>query len=102
MPSGARAVSTFSCAVSVGIRLNPWNTNPISLARMPASLESGIFESTSVPSATVPEVGRSSAPSICRSVDLPPPVGPWMATIWPSGIVRVTSLSAVIRPRFAS
>ena len=42
-----------------------------------------------------PEVGRSSAPSICSSVDLPPPVGPWIATSWPDGIERVTSASAV-------
>ena len=35
------AVSTFSCALSVGMRLNPWNTNPISFARMPASRPSG-------------------------------------------------------------
>ena len=78
------------------MRLNPWNTNPISFARMPASRPSGRCESSASPSATRPDVGRSSAPSICSRVDLPPPVGPWIATSWPTPIVRLTSFSAVI------
>jgi hypothetical protein len=33
MCGGTSAVSTFSCALSVGIRLNVWKTNPIEAAR---------------------------------------------------------------------
>ena len=32
-PSGTRATSTFSRALSVGIRLNVWKMNPMDLAR---------------------------------------------------------------------
>ena len=32
MPSGTSAVSTFSCALSVGIKLNVWKMNPIEVA----------------------------------------------------------------------
>ncbi len=32
-PSGTRAASTFSCALSVGIRLNVWKMNPMDAAR---------------------------------------------------------------------
>ncbi|BDZ51694.1 hypothetical protein GCM10025867_39350 [Frondihabitans sucicola] len=77
----ANAVSTFSRAVRVGMRLKLWKTKPISWARMSASFESPSEETCLPPSTTEPEVGLSRAPSIWRRVDFPPPVGPWIATI---------------------
>ena len=76
------------------MRLNPWNTMLISWARSSVSRRLETAARSSLPSSTEPEVGRSSAPSICSSVDLPPPVGPWMATICPVGMVSETRESA--------
>ena len=93
-PSGTRAVSTFSCAVSVGMRLKHWKTKPMFSPRTLVSLASDSL-ARSVPSSTTsPAVGRSRPPSICRRVDLPPPVGPWMTSRSPSAMVRSTPASA--------
>src|ERR1700687_1299290 len=42
----------------------------------------------------LPLVGRSSPPSSCSRVDLPWPVGPWMASMSPSLITTSTPCSA--------
>lgn len=92
-------MSTFSAAVSVGIRLNPWKTKPISCARIRPSSDGDADDSSRPSSCSVPEVGVSSAPSSCSSVDLPPPVGPWIVTKAPGMISRSTPVSAVtVRP----
>ena len=76
---------TFSSAVSVGSRLNDWNTNPMCLRRSRVSARSAIDEISSPPIRTDPEVGRSSPASRCMSVDLPEPDGPMTAVNWPAG-----------------
>src|SRR5580700_1287306 len=52
----------------------------------------------------MPEVGRSRPPSICSTVVLPCPVGPWMVSHSPSSITRSTPCSActVVRPFWLS
>ncbi|SPB29882.1 hypothetical protein MAJHIDBO_00172 [Propionibacterium freudenreichii subsp. shermanii] len=94
-PSGTRAVCTFSSADRVAIRLKFWKTMPTRSARTSCSRRSPASDNSTSSSVTVPLVGTSSAPNICSIVDLPPPVGPSMATIWPSGMVIVTRSSAV-------
>ena len=93
-PSGTRAVSTFSCADRVGMRLKVWKMNPIEVARTfvrRLSLRALMLRPSS---STVPEVGRSRPPSICSSVLLPCPVGPWMASQSPSSITTSTPCNA--------
>ena len=64
------------------------------LARRAESLASD-REPTSTPSiSTVPELGRSRVPMRLRSVDLPEPEGPTMATNSPSSISRLTPAQA--------
>ena len=94
-PSGTSAVSTFSAALSVGIRLKDWKMNPIDRARTRVTTLSRIRPRSWWPNSTVPDVGRSRPPSNCSRVDLPPPVGPWMASHSPSPITRSTPPSAV-------
>ena len=70
-PSGTSATSTFSAALSVGIRLKVWKTNPIDRARSLVTLVSGSRARFTPSNSTVPEVGRSRPPRICSKVDLP-------------------------------
>src|SRR5580692_266779 len=100
MPSGTSAVSTFSCALSVGIRLNVWKMNPIDDALILVTWLSRIWARSRPSNSTMPDVGRSRPPSICSSVVLPCPVGPWIASHSPSSITRSTPCSActVARP----
>src|SRR5215207_3593833 len=76
---------TFSCAVSVGSRLNDWKTKPMCRRRSFVSCRSPMAEISSSPIRTVPEVGRSRPASRCISVDLPEPDGPITAVNWPEG-----------------
>ena len=87
--------STFSHAVSTGMRLNVWKTNPslraLRSARAPA--DSAL---TASPSMRIsPEVGVSRQPMRLSSVLLPLPDGPAMATNSPVATLNETSSSAV-------
>ncbi len=100
MPSGTSATSTFSRALSVGMRLKVWKMNPIEAARTRVTSASRRAARSWPSKSTTPEVGRSSPPSICSRVVLPCPVGPWMASHSPSSMTRSTpaSASTVARP----
>ncbi len=63
IPVGASFACTFSSAVSVGIRLNCWNTKPNERSRKSASSPSGSAARSRPSNCTRPEDGRSSAPS---------------------------------------
>ena len=76
---------TFSSAVSVGTRLNAWNTKPMCLRRSSVSCLSPIVVMSWPPISTVPSVGRSRPASRCIRVDLPEPLGPMIAVNWPVG-----------------
>ena len=69
----------FWVTVSEGIRLNAWKTNPIRSRRRIVSRRSLSPASSVSPSATVPEVGRSSPAATWRIVLLPDPDGPMIA-----------------------
>ena len=72
--------STFSTAESVGIRLWSWKTKPISRRRAGGrDRRPGLLISVP-PIASLPAVGRSSAPRRFKSVVLPEPDGPTTAT----------------------
>src|SRR5206468_3552108 len=87
--------STFSHAVSTGMRLNVWKTNPslraLRSARAPA--DSALAASPSM--RISPEVGVSRQPMRLSSVVLPLPDGPAMATNSPVATLNETSSSAV-------
>ena len=69
----------FSEAVSVGMRLNAWNTNPtLSRRRVVSAFSDSVVRSTS-PIRTLPEVGVSRPAMQCSRVDLPDPDGPMIA-----------------------
>ena len=76
-PAGISFASTFSTAVSVGIRLNCWKTKPNERNRIAASSRSGSSDRSRPSKTSVPELGRSSVPSSCSSVVLPEPLGPF-------------------------
>jgi hypothetical protein len=66
----------FWLTVSDGIRLNAWKTKPIRSRRRIVSRRSLRPASSVSPSATAPEVGRSSPAATCSSVLLPDPTAP--------------------------
>ncbi len=75
-----RAISRLPRTVRVGNRLNRWKTKPIFCRRTAVRAKSPAAE-TSTPSTTMrPDVGRARPPRRCRSVDLPQPEGPMIAT----------------------
>jgi hypothetical protein len=86
--------STFSSAVSVGMRLKNWNTKPIRSRLSSVSLLTDSPESSVPPTTTRPDVGLSKAPRMCKSVFFPDPEGPMIAANSPSGNSKETSLSA--------
>src|SRR2546421_5418783 len=91
--------STFSCAASVGIRLNAWKTIPILLLRTTASLPS-VMRVISTPSInTCPVVGLSSPAIIPSSVLFPDPDGPTMETNSPLIIEKLMPLRMSMRSR---
>ena len=98
-PVGASAASTFSSAVSVGIRLNCWKTKPKARSRSSASSPSPSTPRSRPSKRTLPELGRSSAPSSCSSVVLPEPLGPSSATNSPALDLEVDAADA---PRSSS
>ena len=84
----------FSSAVSIGSRLNDWNTKPMCCRRSFVSCLSGSSVMSTPPIFTRPFVGRSSPASRCMRVDLPEPDGPMTAVNWPVGTSSVTPRSA--------
>ena len=99
--SGTSAVSTFSTALSVGIRLKDWKTKPMCSARIRVSRASPIAPRFWPSNSTVPAVGRSKPPSSCSSVVLPCPVGPWIASHSPSAIsASIGRMASTTAPRF--
>ncbi len=82
----------FSRAVRVGNRLYNWKTKPTVWARK-RSMSFMVTRSWPLTS-TRPLVGRSNAPSMLSSVDLPLPEGPITATISPRRMARSTPSSA--------
>ena len=87
--------STFSSAVSTGIKLNCWNTNPMCSLRQRAMARS-LRRRRSSPSTRIsPSLGRSMAAMRWSSVDLPEPDGPMRATNSPFRISRLTWCSAI-------
>src|ERR1041385_8297543 len=75
--------STFSYTVRSVMRLKAWKMKPMSRLRMRVR-SAGVSVATGRPSSRyVPSVGESSRPRIERSVDLPQPEGPAIATYSP-------------------
>jgi hypothetical protein len=85
----------FSYAVSVGIRLYDWNTNPIRSRRSRVSARSSNEPSSVSPMYTSPDVSESRPARQCISVDFPDPDGPITAVKRPAGISRSTFSRAV-------
>ncbi len=94
-PSSSSGSATFSTAVSDGIRLKSWKTNPIIRRRSADSSRDGRSETHSPSILTSPEVGGSRVPAQARSVDLPEPDVPMTATISPRATRRSTPARAV-------
>ena len=96
----ARApTSTFSSAVSVGIRLNCWKTKPNAFSRSSASSRSPSAARSRPSKKTLPALGRSRAPSSCSSVVLPEPLGPSSATNSPCVDPEVDAVDRLDRRR---
>ncbi len=85
----------FSSAVSIGSRLNDWNTNPSRSRRSFVSRVRDSFVMSTSPISTAPEVTVSSPARQCRNVDLPEPDGPMIAVNRPRGNAAETPRSAV-------
>src|SRR4051812_22488410 len=88
----------FCVTVSEGIRLNAWKTNPIRSRLRIVSRRSLSPASSVSPSATVPDVGRSSPAATWRSVLLPDPDGPMMAVKVPRENPMLIPSSATTAP----
>mmetsp|Transcript_5563 Transcript_5563/g.13445 ORF Transcript_5563/g.13445 Transcript_5563/m.13445 type:complete len:163 (-) Transcript_5563:224-712(-) len=74
VPASTSGSSTFPSAVSVGSRLNAWNTKPIRNSRMSASAASFVASETRVPKRyKSPLVCLSIVPSTDSNVDFPQP-----------------------------
>src|SRR3989441_3366381 len=89
-----RGSSTFSTAVNTGSRLYVWKTKPIRRERYRLFALSSIEASETRSMRTSPEVRSSRPEKQFRSVVLPHPDGPMIATISPRGIARFTPRSA--------
>ena len=85
----------FSSAVSVGIRLNCWKTNPNARRRSSARSASRSWARSRSSKTTRPLDGRSSAPSSCSSVVFPDPLGPSSARNSPGSMLRLDVLERV-------
>jgi hypothetical protein len=84
----------FCSAVSVGSRLNDWNTKPTRLRRSLVSALSLSPDSSVPPIRTEPEVTLSRPARQCMSVDFPEPDGPMIAVNSPAAKATVTPLRA--------
>src|SRR2546428_686180 len=85
-----RGSSTFSTAVNTGSRLYVWKTKPIRRERYRLFALSSIEASETPSMRTSPDVRSSRPEKQFRSVVLPQPDGPMIATISPRGIARFT------------
>ena len=85
---------TFSFAVSVGIRLNAWKTNPTLSRRSCVRRFSDSVVMSMSPMNTWPLVGVSSPAMQCSSVDFPEPEAPMIAVKRPDPNSTVTPPSA--------
>ena len=94
-PAGASFASMFSSAVSVGIRLNCWKTNPNERRRSSERSASRSWARSRSSKTTRPLEGRSSAPSSCSSVVFPDPLGPSSARNSPGSMLRLDVLERV-------
>src|SRR3990172_9092659 len=105
-PVSSKGSSTFWKAVSTGIRLYIWNTNPTWRARQAVSLRPDMWVISSPATVMLPALGTSSPPSRLRSVVLPEPEGPMKATNSPLSTSRFrpwsTSISSLPRWYFLS
>ncbi|GAA4240925.1 hypothetical protein GCM10022254_67680 [Actinomadura meridiana] len=88
----------FSSAVSIGSRLNDWNTNPSRSRRSLVSAVRDSFVMSTSPMSTEPDDTASNPAMQCRNVDLPDPEGPMIAVNLPRGNVAETPRSAVTAP----
>lgn len=94
LPSNFTGSTMFSQTVSIGTRLYCWNTNPIFLRRKIVS-SSALISLICCPSTvTVPDVGVSNPPIMCKSVDLPLPEVPTMERNSPFCTERFTLFKA--------
>ena len=81
----------FSAAVSVGIRLKAWNTNPTRSRRSRVSSRSSSDAEVGVADEHLRRRSSVSSPARqCISVDLPEPDGPMIAVKRPAGKSTVT------------
>src|SRR5438067_3106158 len=88
----------FWATVSVGIRLNAWNTKPTRLRRRIVSRRSPSLMRSTSPRATEPEVGRSRPAATCRNVLFPDPDGPMIAVKEPRSSPTLIPSSATTAP----
>ena len=94
-PAISSGTSTFSNAVSEGIRWKNWKTNPIFSPRSRASASSPRAV-ISTPSMTISPVVGTSSPAINPSnVDLPLPEGPTIERYCPDATERLTGRTMV-------
>ncbi len=85
----------FSAAVSVGNRLNCWNTKPMRSRRSWVSALSDNCDRSTAPMKTWPRVTVSRPARQCINVDFPDPDGPMIAVNRPRGKETSISRSAV-------
>ena len=88
----------FWATVSDGSRLKAWKTNPIRSRRRIVSRRSLRCARSVPPSATLPEVGRSSPAATFRNVLLPEPDGPMIAVNDPGESAALTPSRATTAP----
>src|SRR6266851_580268 len=94
MPWINRGTATFSCAVSVGSRLNCWKIKPISLRRK-VVFSFWLSRSMRMPkTSTSPLVASRIPASTLSSVVLPQPEGPTSSNSSPQCTEKSTSTSA--------
>ena len=84
----------LSSTEKVSSRSKSWNTKPRLLRRKALISRSEMADISCPSSLTVPPVGLSSAARMLRSVVLPLPLSPMMATYSPCSTLKVTLLSA--------
>src|SRR5262245_57843026 len=97
-PAIRSGIIAFSSALNSGRRWWNWNTKPTVRLREPARSAGPAAPSARPRYSMVPESGRSSAPTRCRSVVLPAPASPRIATISPCLTSRSRSWSTSTRP----
>jgi hypothetical protein len=87
-------VSAFSTTVSCAIRWKAWNTKPTDRFRSRDGFVVAERATLRPSNSCSPDVGRSRQPRIDKSVVLPEPLGPMIASFSPARISRLTPASA--------